>query len=141
MTQFERYQLQWMLDHNHSIKEMIDELSKYQKCCEENADIKSVFSEWEISSGFLSEIWACEAEWSEFDKTENETVAQVIFGEEDIRLRLEELGFEENEELFSLVKRKCQHHIFEDLMIETGWDVMTSHIYDAARELGIKEAN
>lgn len=65
MTGYEKYQLQWMIDHGYSIRDLIHELSKYQQWidCGESQPLDEIFDEWEYNAGFGSEIWACENEW------------------------------------------------------------------------------
>ncbi len=70
MTNYEKYQLLWMLDHGHSLDELVRELHEMQ--CEDPEDsdrtstpISELFSEWEQDRGFGGELWACEAEWEE----------------------------------------------------------------------------
>ena len=56
---YEKFRLQWMLDHGHTLSELVDEL---QKLCEEEdpeMSLQSIFEEWEFGYGFGSEIWPC----------------------------------------------------------------------------------
>lgn len=66
MTNYEKYQLQWLIDHNHSLTELIQELEDYIN--QESSDIKinlsKAFKEWESDIGFNSEIYACEEEFN-----------------------------------------------------------------------------
>ena len=61
MTAYQKYQLQWMIDHDHSLDELIDELDKQQTDMSEE-QVSMIFKDWEKNVGFGSEIWACEAE-------------------------------------------------------------------------------
>ena len=65
MTNYEKYQLQWLIDHNHSITELIQELEDYIN--QDSPDIKihvlKAFKDWEFDIGFNSEIYACEEEY------------------------------------------------------------------------------
>lgn len=68
MTDYQKYQLQWMIDHGYSIQDLVRELRDYQYSDPEDSDhisapIDELFSEWELDVGFGSEIWACEEEW------------------------------------------------------------------------------
>lgn len=68
LTPYERYQLQWMQDHGHSIEELMDELTGFQYGDPEDSDritgpVFELFKEWELDCGFGSEIWACRKEW------------------------------------------------------------------------------
>lgn len=67
MTDYEKYQLQWLIDHNHSLTELIQELEDYIN--QDSPDIKinlsKAFKEWEFNTGFNSEIYACEEEFND----------------------------------------------------------------------------
>ena len=67
MTQYERYQLQWMLNHDHSLTELLDEMLATQTNekgeIEFDGDVVELFNEWEFSHGFGGEVWVCEKEW------------------------------------------------------------------------------
>lgn len=63
MSEYEKYQLQWMIDHGHSLKELIDELDLCQKDWDKYATVSDVFAAWENVIGFNGELWACEGEW------------------------------------------------------------------------------
>lgn len=68
MSEYEKYQLQWMLAHGHSLRELIDELTELQYGDPEDSDqistpVADLFVQWAQDCGFGSEIWAREAEW------------------------------------------------------------------------------
>ena len=69
---YERFRLQWMLDHGHTLTELIDAL---QTLREEEPEItlQSIFEDWEFGYGFGSEIWPCYEEFldSEYQEMEN----------------------------------------------------------------------
>ena len=64
MTPYQKYKLQWLIDHNYSLDDLIQELEDYIN--QESSDIKinlsKAFEEWESDIGFKSEIYACEEE-------------------------------------------------------------------------------
>lgn len=75
MSNYEKYQLQWMISHGYSIQDLIKELQELQYEDPENGDmnatpISELFDVWVTDIGFGSEIWACEAEWSECEGSE-----------------------------------------------------------------------
>lgn len=75
MSEYEKYQLQWMLAHGHSLRELISELTKLQCGDPEDSDqistpVADLFAQWEQDCGFGSEIWACEAEWEDAESKE-----------------------------------------------------------------------
>lgn len=70
MTEYQKYQLQWMIDHGYSLDDLIQELTNMQYDDPEDSDristpISELYDEWVIDVGFGSEIWACEGEWEQ----------------------------------------------------------------------------
>lgn len=69
LTDYERYQLEWMIGHGHSLRELMNELTSLQNILEDtpgvNLTVGDVFDEWELNHGFGSELYACEEEWRE----------------------------------------------------------------------------
>ena len=63
MTGYQKYQLQWMIDHNFSISDLIRSLNEYRIDCDPTDDLSEMFWQWEMDVGFGGEIWVCEAEW------------------------------------------------------------------------------
>lgn len=68
MSEYEKYKLQWMIDHNHSISSLITELKNMQYDDPEDSDristpIDELFNEFENDRGFGGEIWSCEKEY------------------------------------------------------------------------------
>lgn len=65
MTNYEQYKLQWLINHNYSLTDLIQELENYIN--QDSPDIKinlsKAFKEWEFNTGFNSEIYACEKEY------------------------------------------------------------------------------
>lgn len=65
MTNYEKYKLQWLIDHNYSLNNLIQELEDYIN--QDSPDIKinlsKAFKEWELNTGFNSEIYVCEEEY------------------------------------------------------------------------------
>lgn len=72
MTAYEKYQLQWMIDHKYSLKNLMDELTEYQKDTDDEpaATVSDIFHAWEKDSGFCGELWVCEQEWQECEKSD-----------------------------------------------------------------------
>ena len=68
MSDYEKFQLQWMIDHGHSLRELMEKLQSIQYDDPEDSDqistpITELFERWEQDRGFGSEIWPCEAEY------------------------------------------------------------------------------
>ena len=75
MSEYEKYQLQWMISHGYSLRALIAELTEMQFGDPEDEDristpVSVLFDEWVSDVGFGSEIWACEAEWRECEGAE-----------------------------------------------------------------------
>lgn len=75
MTDFEKYQLQWMMDHGHTLEELMCELQDMQYDDPEDSDriatpVTELFQEWVSDRGFGSEIWPCEREFNEAEHKE-----------------------------------------------------------------------
>ena len=66
MSDYDKYQLEWMVDHGYSLKDLIRELTTYQSSSltDKVIPISKLFEGWEKDIGFRSDIWACEEEWS-----------------------------------------------------------------------------
>lgn len=72
MTDYQKYQLQWMIDHGYSLNDLVAELTNLQYDDPEDSDristpVSELFDEWVADRGFGSEIWVCEAEWRDYD--------------------------------------------------------------------------
>lgn len=68
MSNYEKYQLEWLIAHGYSLANLMQALTEYQYDDPEDSDristpISELFAEWEQDVGFGSEIYACEAEW------------------------------------------------------------------------------
>lgn len=90
MRDYEKFQLQWMIDHGYSLSDLMRELQALQYDDPEDSDristpITELFEEWEQDVGFGSEIWPCEAEWEECEAKEAGEGKLVLFvsGEHD----------------------------------------------------------
>lgn len=75
MSDYEKFQLQWMIDREHSLRELMEELQSLQYEDPEDSDristpITELFAEWEAERGFGSEISPCEAEYESREKVE-----------------------------------------------------------------------
>ncbi len=73
MNDYEKFQLKWMIDHDHSLRELMEELQSLQYEDPEDSDristpITELFQEFDADRGFGSEIWPCEEEYEKGDK-------------------------------------------------------------------------
>lgn len=94
MTDYQKYQLQWMLDRNYSLEDLINELQEIQEDINLSPSnesqlqtIRYIFSEFENIGFAGAELWACEDEWKNNDKlvSDNGLTEQEIF--EKVRLQ------------------------------------------------------
>lgn len=67
---YERYQLEWMIAHGYSIRDLIQAMYELQYDDPEDSDyisqpVTDLFEDWESDCGFPgAEIWVCEDEWA-----------------------------------------------------------------------------
>lgn len=76
MTDYEKYQLEWMVEHGYSLEvlmEHLDDVSfEYETNVEGVGGAGEIFEIWKNQYGFKGgEIWACEDEWKNNEKKEN----------------------------------------------------------------------
>ena len=88
MSDYERFQLQWMIDHGHSLRELMEELQSLQYDDPEDSDristpVKELFEEWEQDRGFGSEIWPCEDEYKDYEGRDAPGEKLVLFVDND----------------------------------------------------------
>lgn len=69
---YERFKLQWMLDHGFTLKDLIHELSMVLDESDGDMSLEAIFEDWEFGYGFGSEIWPCFAEFLECEYKEME---------------------------------------------------------------------
>lgn len=69
---YEKYKMEWMIEHGITMNEFIRVLDNYRSECEQDGDefnsIEDVLNNFEDDGSFGGEIWACYDEWegSEF---------------------------------------------------------------------------
>lgn len=70
---YERFKLEWMLDHGYTLKDLIEELEKQREECPD-LTLDSTFRDWEFGFGFGSDIWPCFWEYyhSEYEPKKEE---------------------------------------------------------------------
>ena len=64
---YERFRLQWMLDHGRTLSELIGELQKLRDEGDPEMSLQALFRDWEFGYGFGSEIWPCFEEFLEVE--------------------------------------------------------------------------
>lgn len=68
LTDYERYQLEWMIDHGHSLKEFVQGLDLVDR---DGIDsLEDAYAIWENDYGFTGEVFSNEREFKEEDLPE-----------------------------------------------------------------------
>lgn len=81
LTGYQKYQLEWMIEHGYSLEDLIKELNEYKQYANAE-DVEDLFDTWEDEQGFVgAEIWACEDEWKENDQPIGESNVCPVCGE------------------------------------------------------------
>ena len=64
---YDKYQLRWLINHEHSLFDLIKEVSRYAEEYEgddkDKLSIVDYFKMWEMEQGFNGELYACFGEW------------------------------------------------------------------------------
>ena len=58
-AEYERFKLQWMLDHGFTLENLVCELYQLRKESGLDARLSTIFANWECEYGFGSQIWPC----------------------------------------------------------------------------------
>lgn len=68
LTEYERYQLEWMIGHRHSLKEFVRQLDRVDR---DGLDgLEEAYRFWEHDYGFDGECFVCEEEWRDAEGAE-----------------------------------------------------------------------
>ena len=77
MTPYQKYQLQWMIDHDKSLDDLIQELHEYIKEDNEHCDLQLMYQLWQQDTGFNGELFVSENEFNDCEGiTETEDYPQ-----------------------------------------------------------------
>lgn len=74
---YEKYKLDWMISHGHTLEELVHELSIMQKE-EDSTTVLSLYEDWEYEFGFGSEIWACYDEFIECEFLDIDYIKNIL---------------------------------------------------------------
>lgn len=66
MSDYEKYQLQWMIDHRITLHDLVTELEEMQRSFPDEP-VNVLYEAWEGDRGFHGMIWACEDEWKDVE--------------------------------------------------------------------------
>lgn len=67
MGEYERYRLNWMIEHGHTLPQLIRQLNRLQEECEPGTSVEELWDMWEEEYGFDGELWACYEEWKQYE--------------------------------------------------------------------------
>lgn len=79
---YQMYQLDWLIQHGHSLEELIDEINQWREDAIKSGDaqpdvsIKTVFENWLEESAFGGECFAC---FEEFLESEYEDIDYMFY--------------------------------------------------------------
>ena len=65
MGEYEKYRLNWMIEHGHTLPQLIRQLNRLQEECEEGTSVEELWEMWEEEYGFDGELWVCYEEWAQ----------------------------------------------------------------------------
>lgn len=122
MNDYEKYQLQWMIDHRYSLKNLMNSLADAMNDeldAHGNAYrlIEEAFDIFEEERGFAgSEIWACEDEWKNLDKDEKGTFFIYQLKKDEKTRDLKFLGFDTLKEMQASVDRSNYDLVYSDVL-------------------------
>lgn len=57
---YEQYQLQWMIDHGFSLKDLMESMDRY--FMNDGDSIQELFKDWKYNCGFGGMLYACKDE-------------------------------------------------------------------------------
>lgn len=77
LSDYEHYQLEWMIEHGHGLTELVEDMSELSYDMP-NAEVGTLFDVWEADHGFDGEIYASEAEWREADRGGHDPFQQTV---------------------------------------------------------------
>ena len=82
---YERFKLEWMLDHGYTLKNLIEELETQREECPD-LTLDSIFRDWEFNFGFGSEIWPSFWEYYHFEYESKKGELAVMYRHDTERL-------------------------------------------------------
>ena len=65
MTPYQKYQLQWMIDHGYSLDDLISGMTEVWFDSGPDSTLTDIYEGWERERGFGGNIWACFDEWAD----------------------------------------------------------------------------
>lgn len=73
---YDKYQLEWLISHKHSLFDVIKEVSEYAEEYdgEDNLSFVDFFRMWEMDCGFGGELYACFGEWFDGERIDDDNV-------------------------------------------------------------------
>ena len=84
MDAYNRFKLEWMLEHGFSLDDLIDGLEKSQLDSQTGDTIRDIYEDWELFHGFDSEIWSSASEYFENEKGSGVPSPEKVFREKEL---------------------------------------------------------
>lgn len=147
LTGYERFQLQWMMDHGYSLKALMDAIHEFwSDPCVPNDTIPELFREWEQDVGFGSEIWPCEAEYLASAESADDAYRKVKEFEayqkendmEDIKGQFEFYTDSDIEETYGMTRKEIEP-LFPEMAVLMRKRIDDSDEWTYHRDYAIKE--
>jgi hypothetical protein len=79
---YEKYKLDWLLKHGHTLMDLMEQLDEMQEESDESVSVSQLFIDWEYGFGFGSEIWACYQEFIDNEYQDAGYMKQLLTWEE-----------------------------------------------------------
>ena len=114
LSEYQKYQLEWMICHDCSIDDLIWELTQAQKD-NPNSTIEELYNHWEQNRGFEGSMWACQNEWMQNEWLEEEAQLSDELHECDRLLEYMDISgeiknlYEKNGDFRHIVARLYKH--------------------------------
>lgn len=88
LTSYERYQLEWMIAHGYSLRDLMESLDQADR--DGILYNRDAFDIWESDYGFDGEIYVCEAEYDDSEESKADD-APTLPNERDLRRLMRDL--------------------------------------------------
>lgn len=77
---YERYKLQWMIDHKKTLEQLISALQTQMTDGAET--IYEAYDEFQMDQGFAGELWVCEQEFRETEAQNDDVIKKLLTKDE-----------------------------------------------------------
>lgn len=67
-ARYEVFRMLWLMSHGYTLEDLVTAVLEYRGEADGQAGPEDLFREWELESGFSSEIWPCFDEFKDADE-------------------------------------------------------------------------